>query len=368
MRVIVSGGGTGGHIYPALALIEQLVARDCAQRSEILYIGTQKGLESRIVPDHHIRFESIEIQGFKRSLSLSNFTTVALFVQSIKRCKALIREFKPDVVIGTGGYVSSSVLYAATRLHIPTVIHEQNSIAGMTNKFLGRFVDKIAISFPDAANEFPEKKKLVLTGNPRAQQVATVKANTQLADYGLDPKQPTLLIFGGSRGAAPINRAFIEAFDDLSQRAYQVLFVTGRVHYDQVQKNLQGKTSANIAIEAYIGDMPNLLPDITGIVGRAGATSIAEITALGVPSILIPSPYVTHDHQTKNAESLVKGGAALMLKEDQLSGRSLLRNADTLMQDHVLRRSMAAASKKLGQPKAADALIDVMIQLVKANS
>lgn len=364
MRVIISGGGTGGHIYPALALIQQLIEQKIATKDEILYVGTHKGLESRIVPDQGLAFEAIEIQGFKRSLTLKNFKTVSLFIQSIKRSKALIKKFKPDIVVGTGGYVSSSVLFAATRLNIPTVIHEQNSIAGVTNKFLARFVDKIAISFPDAANEFPEKKKIVLTGNPRAQQVAGVKANDRLQDFDLDPELPTLLIFGGSRGAEAINKAFVDAFGTLSQRAYQILFVSGQVHYDKIKQQLKKRHSANIAVVPYIDDMPSLLADVTGIVGRAGATSIAEITALGLPAILIPSPYVTHDHQTKNAESLVRAGAALMLKEDQLSHRSLLRNADTLMQDAVLRRSMAAASKKLGTPHAADDMIKIMMALV----
>lgn len=364
MRVIISGGGTGGHIYPALALIEQLIKQNISTKDEILYVGTHKGLESRIVPEQGLAFEAIRIQGFKRSLNLSNFKTISLFIQSIKRSKQLIRQFKPDIVVGTGGYVSSSVLYAATRMNIPTIIHEQNSIAGVTNKFLARFVDKIAISFPDAAKEFPEKKKIVLTGNPRAQQVAGVQANQRLKDFNLDPELPTLLIFGGSRGAEAINKAFVDGFADLSQRAYQVLFVSGQVHYDQIEKQLKKRHSKNIAVVPYISDMPSVLGDITGIVGRAGATSIAEITALGLPSILIPSPYVTHDHQTKNAESLVRAGAALMLKEDQLSHRSLLRNADTLMQDAVLRRSMATASKKLGTPHAADDIIAMMQSLV----
>lgn len=364
MRVIISGGGTGGHIYPALALIQQLIDQNIATKDDILYVGTHKGLESRIVPEQGLKFEAIEIQGFKRSLNLTNFKTVSLFIQSIKRSKDLIRQFKPDIVVGTGGYVSSSVLYAAARMKVPTIIHEQNSIAGVTNKFLARFVDKIAISFPDAAKEFPEKKKIVLTGNPRAQQVAGIQSNQRLESYHLDPAVPTLLIFGGSRGAEAINQAFVAAYGELSQRAYQVLFVTGQVHYDKIAQQLKKRHSKNIAVVPYITDMPSLLVDITGIVGRAGATSIAEITALGLPAILIPSPYVTHDHQTKNAESLVRAGAALMLREDQLSQRSLLRNADTLMQDAVLRRSMAAASKKLGTPKAADDLIKVMQELV----
>ena len=180
MRLLVSGGGTGGHIYPALALIEDLKEKD--PTAEILYVGTSRGLESRIVPDAGIDFKTIEIQGFKRSLSLKNLKTIYLFLKSVHDSKKIIKTFKPDVVVGTGGYVCGSVLYAAARMKIPTVIHEQNSIAGVTNKFLGHFVDKICICFDHAKDDFPEKEKIVFTGNPRAQQVVTIKKSDRLKE------------------------------------------------------------------------------------------------------------------------------------------------------------------------------------------
>ena len=197
MRLLVSGGGTGGHIYPALALIEDLKEKD--PTAEILYVGTSRGLESRIVPDVGIDFKTIEIQGFKRSLSLKNLKTIYLFLKSVHDSKKIIKTFKPDVVVGTGGYVCGSVLYAAARMKIPTVIHEQNSIAGVTNKFLGHFVDKICICFDHAKDDFPEKEKIVFTGNPRAQQVVKIKKSDRLKEFGLDPSKRTVLIFGGSR-------------------------------------------------------------------------------------------------------------------------------------------------------------------------
>ena len=183
MRVMISGGGTGGHIYPALALIERLKQRGLLDA--VLYVGTERGLESKIVPDQGIDFKTLEIQGFKRSMNLNgiktNLKTIELFMSSIKSAKKMIKEFKPDVVIGTGGYVSGSLLYAASRLKVPTIIHEQNSAAGVTNKFLARFVDKVAISFESVSDQFP-MHKVVLTGNPRAQQVAGMVPNERLSE------------------------------------------------------------------------------------------------------------------------------------------------------------------------------------------
>ncbi|MFC6296145.1 undecaprenyldiphospho-muramoylpentapeptide beta-N-acetylglucosaminyltransferase [Lactiplantibacillus daoliensis] len=365
MRLMISGGGTGGHIYPALALIEALKAKD--PQAQVLYVGTHRGLESRIVPERGIDFKTIKIQGFKRSLSLQNFKTVWLFLKSVGTARKYIKAFKPDVVVGTGGYVSGAVVFAASQMHIPTVIHEQNSVVGVTNKFLSHFVDKIGISFESARSQFPEKK-VVMTGNPRAQQVVNIKKTAALQSFGLQDDRPTVLIFGGSRGAAKINQATVEAIPELNQRAYQTLFVTGQVHYDKIKDSL-GKTALapNVKIKPYIKNMPAILPEIATILGRAGATSIAEITALGIPSILVPSPYVTNDHQTKNAQSLVNAGAAKLIKEADLDGKSLVKAVDSLMLDTAGREKMAANAKKLGMPDAANQLLKVLETAIQAH-
>lgn len=359
MRVVVSGGGTGGHIYPALALIEQLKKRDLLD--DVLYVGTERGLESRIVPQAGIKFATIELQGFKRSLSLTNVKTVQLFLGSIGKAKKILRDFQPDVVVGTGGYVSAAILYAATRLHIPTVIHEQNSVAGVTNKFLSHFVDKIAIAFPEVAATFPAKK-VVMTGNPRAQQVANLKSNDRLAEFGLTPKQRTLLIFGGSRGAPMINAAAVQALPTFANQPFQTLFVTGQRNYANVKKTLPA-LPAHVAVVPYIDDMPAILPDIALVVGRSGATSLAELTALGLPAVLIPSPNVTGNHQYINAESMAKAGAALVIKEDQLDDHFATTISELMQDDERLLR-MTRAAKALGVPDAADRLISVMQEVM----
>ncbi|APU71608.1 undecaprenyldiphospho-muramoylpentapeptide beta-N-acetylglucosaminyltransferase [Companilactobacillus crustorum] len=364
MRIIVSGGGTGGHIYPAMALIKRLKERNLIE--DVLYVGTEKGLESKIVKNAGLNFKTIEIQGFKRRLTLENAKTIKLFLSSIRKSRKIIKEFKPDVVIGTGGYVSSAIVYAAHTMHIPTVIHEQNTIAGVTNKFLAHFVDKIAIAFTEATDQFSEKKKIVFTGNPRAQEVIDIKKNDRLKEFDLVPDKDTVMIFGGSRGAKPINQATIDTMDKFVAANYQILFVTGRVHYDNVVKLIDDKylKSANVSVLPYIDNMPEILPDIKLIVGRSGATSIAEITALGIPAIFIPSPYVTHDHQTKNAMSVAKVNAAKVIAESELTSEKLFNEINQIMSDETLQKSMSDNSKKIGVPDAADRLIKVLTDLV----
>lgn len=367
MRIIVSGGGTGGHIYPALALIKQLQQRQLLD--EVLYVGTESGLEEKIITQEKINFQTIKVQGFKRQISWYNLQTLHLFLSSLGKAKQIIRLFRPDVVVGTGGYVSSSVVFAAHLLKVPTLIHEQNSVVGLTNEFLGYFVDKIAYAFNEVTNQFKKKEKLVFTGNPRAQEVASFQANLRLAEFGLQPQIPTVMIFGGSRGAAPINKTTIQILPQLAQRSYQVLFVTGQVHYNNVLKKVAKlNLKNNIKIVPYIDNMPAILPDLALVVGRSGATSIAELTVLGVPSIFIPSPYVTHDHQTKNAQSLVNKQAALMIPEKDLSSTRLLALIDQVLANHKLQAKLAQNARKLGVPDSSDRLISVLESLIKARS
>ncbi|GCF93967.1 UDP-N-acetylglucosamine--N-acetylmuramyl-(pentapeptide) pyrophosphoryl-undecaprenol N-acetylglucosamine transferase [Enterococcus florum] len=354
MKILVTGGGTGGHIYPALAFIRYV--KEIQPETEFLYVGTHRGLENKIVPETGIPFTTIKIQGFKRKLSWENLQTIKLFVASVNRSKGILREFKPDIVIGTGGYVSGAVVFAAARMKIPTIVHEQNSVPGMTNKFLSRFVDRVAISFPDAREYFPDNKT-ILVGNPRGQEVAYMKASDVLKEYGLDPNQPTVLVFGGSQGALKINQAMVEAIPQLSKKNYQVLYASGERYFEELSAQFPDrKRWKNISLQPYIKNMTEVMTSVELLIGRAGATSISEFTALGLPAILIPSPYVTNDHQTKNAQSLVKAGAVEMIKDTDLDGNRLIEAIDQIMEDPVLRTKMANASKKEGIPNAAERL------------
>lgn len=358
MKILVTGGGTGGHIYPALSLINEI--KNKQKDAEFLYVGTTKGLESRIVPSKGIPFETIEIQGLKRSLSFENVRTFYLFMKSLSEAKKIIKKFQPDIVLGTGGYVCAPMVYKASKMGIPTMIHEQNSVPGITNKFLSKYVDKVCVCFPEAESYFP-KEKVVLTGNPRAQEVAGVLPSNILADYGLDPEKPTVLIFGGSRGAQTIHRTFIEAYDSFKGKDYQVLYGAGKVYYQDLMEKLADREQLdNVSIQEYIEEMEKVLVNVDLIVGRAGATSLSEITALGIPSILIPSPNVTNNHQTKNAQSLVDTHAAILIRDTELTGEILVETVDQIMQDQEKRLQMKEASKAQGMPHAADDIYRLM--------
>ena len=353
----MTGGGTGGHIYPALAFIEYVKQVD--PTATFMYVGAKRGLENKILPKTDIAFKTLEIQGFKRSLSVDNLKTVHLFLKSVHEGKKILKAFQPDVVIGTGGYVSGAMVYAASRLKIPTIIHEQNSVAGVTNKFLARFVKGIAISFTDVAKYFPANK-VVMTGNPRAQQVADVQKSDILTTFGLTTTKKTVLVFGGSQGAKKINEAMLEALPLFAESSYQVLYATGERYFPLFEEQT---IPANVRVVPYLDNMSDILANVDLLVGRAGATSIAEFTALGLPSILVPSPYVTNDHQTKNALSLVNAGAAVMIKDAELTGDGLVKEVTTILDDETLRNKMAAAAKSLGHPDASTKLYQLVLKL-----
>lgn len=365
MRIVISGGGTGGHIYPALALIREIQKE--TKDAEFLYIGTKNGLESEIVPRENIPFKSIHITGFKRKLSFDNVKTILRFLKGVKDSRRLLKEFKPDIVIGTGGYVCGPVVYAAAKLRIPSIIHEQNSVPGLTNKFLSRYVQKIAICFEEAKDYFPGDK-VAFTGNPRASEVIGKDGIRGRLSAGLSTTMPAVLIFGGSRGARPINEAVVKSLSELGGKPYQVLYITGDVHFDSVKKEVElVGNPQNVVIKPFVHNMPEVLAGIDLVVSRAGATTLAEITSLGIPSILVPSPYVTNNHQEKNARSLSDNGAAELLLEKDLNSKSLIQHIDRILLNNENLTVMKKKAKEIGVPDSASRLYELMKQLVKGN-
>ena len=285
------------------------------------------------------------------------------FLTGVSKSKKLLKQFKPDVVIGTGGYVCGPVVYAASRLNVPTIIHEQNSVPGLTNKFLSRYVSKVAISFEESAQFFP-KEKVILTGNPRGSEVVSHIGSKAIQSLGIDPNKPVVLIFGGSRGAKAINEAVLKNIEALKDKPYQVIYITGEVHYQSVKDELDlVGTPPNIIVKPFIHNMPEILPAVDLVVSRAGATTIAELTALGIASILIPSPYVTNNHQEKNAQALVADGAAMMIKESELNGNTLLKTIDDIMLDGEKNKMMKEAAKRKGMPDSARRMFQIIKDL-----
>ncbi|BAU27490.1 UDP-N-acetylglucosamine-N-acetylmuramylpentapeptide N-acetylglucosamine transferase [Aneurinibacillus soli] len=363
MNIVISGGGTGGHIYPALALIQEIKQHE--PDSRVLYIGTERGLEANLVPKEGVPFESVYITGFKRSLSFENVKTILRFFKATSRAKKLIRDFKPDVVVGTGGYVCGPVVYAGHSLGIPTLIHEQNVIPGLTNKFLSRYTERVAVTFEGSAPHFPAEKT-VITGNPRASEVVRANGEAGLASLGVPAGKKYVLIVGGSRGAKAINDAVIQLVPHLREHVdYHIVYVTGEVHYEQTVKAI-GDVPPNMTIRPFIYNMPEVLAGVDLIVNRAGASFLAEITALGLPSILIPSPYVTNNHQEKNGRWLEEQGAACVILESELSGKTLMESIDSILKDESRARTMSVASRSLGQPDAAVLVYNELKAIMKA--
>lgn len=365
MKVIVSGGGTGGHIYPALSIIHEIKKQE--PNAEFLYIGTRKGLEFEIVQKEGIPFKAIDITGFKRSLSVDNIKTIIRFLRANQKAKRMIKSFQPDVVIGTGGYVCGPVVYAAAKLHIPTFIHEQNSVPGLTNKFLSRYVDKIFVQFQESVNMFP-KEKTIVVGNPRASVVVGADGDKGRQSLMIPKEKKIALIVGGSRGARPINEAVLSMLSELKNREYHVVYVTGTVHYDKVKEEIDRMEDVdNVTVVPFIHNMQEVLNSIHLIVSRAGATTLAEISVLGIPSILIPSPYVTNNHQEKNARALEQHQAAVVLLEQELTGERLLDEMDCIMLNKDVWETMHKASEKLGKKEAGFTIYKVMKEYVKGK-
>lgn len=357
MRVILTGGGSGGHIYPAIALIKALKQQD--QTIEVLYIGKKGATEERICKKEHIHFKGIQVRFLYRKLIYKNILTVIDFLRACQDVKQIMRDFKPDVVIGTGGYVSSPVMYTAAKLNIKTIIHEQNSVPGLTNKLLAKRVDAVAISFEESRRFF-KNKQIVLTGNPRAFEVIHTK-KADKSKLGLTKEKQFLLIFFGSLGAKYANLKMAEIIpliDEMDQ--LETIFVTGKSHYDDIILKLSNKRLKHVKVTDYLDNMPDYLSVCDLVVGRAGATSISELTALGIPAIYIPSPYVTNNHQEKNAAILSKQRAGILIKESELQADYMIQTIKGLLKDQKLLTSMGENAKKLANISGTKELINLI--------
>lgn len=358
MRVVVSAGGTGGHIYPALAIINIIKKRE--PNSEILYIGTTDRMESTIVPELGYNYVGLDIKGLNRHNPFKNISVFNGFIKAVKKAKIIINDFKPDVVLGVGGYVTLPVIYAAHSLKIKTFIHEQNSIPGLSNKLLNKKVNAIGVSLPSSLKYF-DKKKTTYTGNPRSEEVINVSV-VDKKKYGLDKNKKLVLFVMGSLGSNTVNNMMKDILPKFSKKKYEVLFVTGKNYFDEYQKIED--IPANVKLVPYLNDMLGIMKNSDLIISRAGASTIAEITTLGLPSILIPSPYVTHNHQEENAKVLEEAGACIIIKEKDLNSDILLKNIDLILNDEKKYKEMVERNKKLGIVDSATRIYKIIKDLV----
>lgn len=368
MRFVLTGGGTGGHIYPALAIARGL--KDRYPGAEILYLGNSSGMESDIVPKEGIPFTGIAAAGLERKLSLRNLLVLYQAWQGLRQAGKILRSWKPDVVIGTGGYVCGPVMLAAAFRRIPTLIHEQNALPGITNRILSRFASRIAITFAASAGYFPRREKVRLTGLPVRPEILQADKASGLNKLGFEPGRFFLFSFGGSRGARTINKAMVEVIKSFADDArLNILHATGTTGYQEFLEDcaafgLDLVKLSNIRIMPYVDNMHDALAaDL--VISRAGAATLAELTALGIPSILIPYPYASENHQEFNARALEKEGAAIVVLDSQLSGSLLCGKINELLSDRGRLSAMSVASKNIGRINALEDIMKCVDELIK---
>lgn len=361
MRVVISAGGTGGHIYPALAIINKIKEKE--KKCDILYIGTTDRMEKDIVPKLGVKYVGIEMEGINRKKLLSNISVFIKYKKAINKAKKAIKEFKPDVVIGVGGYITAPVLIAAHKLKIKTVIHEQNSVPGVSNKLISKYADKICVSLPNTVSYF-NKEKTVYTGNPRSEEIINIKPALK-KDFGLDEDKKLVLIVMGSLGSTTMTKKIKELVPHFKDKDYQVLIVTGKSYYGEFKKiNL----SKNVKIVPFLENMINLLKKTDLIISRAGASTIAEITAIGLPSILVPSPYVTNNHQYLNAKELEDYKASKLVSEKDFCPEVIVSLVDDILNNKTLYNEMKKNSLKLGVPSSATKFYDEVKKVIKEEA
>ena len=365
MKIIIAAGGTGGHLYPALA-IAQMLLKD--KDIELLFIGGKKSLEEKKVRGLGIPFKAILVRKFERgqiiSLPLFILNLCIACVQSL----FIVIKFKPDIVVGMGGYVSGSVLLTSALCGMPTLIHEQNTIAGLTNRILSRFVRRICITFEASTKYFPADK-IEFTGNPVREEVLSSQRNSSILKLGLDSNKKTVLVFGGSRGARKINLTLVDALKFLGSSNLQILHITGPEDYELI-KSLTSTlhlSPCTLHLYSYLDNMWDALASADLVISRAGATSIAEITAKGLPSILIPYPYASENHQEINSRILEKIGAAKVLLDRELTGERLAREISGLIGDDEKLKRMAIQSKSSGKPDATQKIVNIIYRVAKKH-
>jgi UDP-N-acetylglucosamine--N-acetylmuramyl-(pentapeptide) pyrophosphoryl-undecaprenol N-acetylglucosamine transferase len=367
-KAIITGGGTGGHIYPALTVASALIARGW----DILYLGSTQGLESRLIPEEGIDYISVEVSALPRKISPAILSSLYSNTRGFFQARRLIGKYRPDLVLGTGGFVTGPVVLAASLLKIPTVIHEQNVYPGLTNRLLSYRVNRIALNFAAADSYFSRKvrHKLRVTGNPVRDVILTTTLKEGLEKLGLKNGRKNLLVFGGSQGSRTINRAMEEILKRMSEfSSLQVIHITGQEHYNNFLKKagelgIDLDKETNYLVIPYLTGMEFAYAVADLIVSRAGATGIAEITVRGIPAILIPYPYATGNHQKYNAVNLAECGAAVMIEDRNLTGELLLKTVADLIKDDQRLEKMKRNSRQLGQPDAEARLISLIEELV----
>ncbi|MET0946336.1 MAG: undecaprenyldiphospho-muramoylpentapeptide beta-N-acetylglucosaminyltransferase [Flavobacterium sp.] len=357
-KFILSGGGTGGHIYPAIAIANELKTQ--FPDAEFLFVGAQDKMEMQKVPQAGYEIKGLWIAGLQRKLTLQNLMFPLKLATSLLESRRIIKQFKPNVVIGTGGFASGPLLQAAGSAGIPTVIQEQNSFPGITNKLLSKRANAICVAYENLERFFP-KEKIVLTGNPVRQDLIDIesKRNEAITFYGLDPNKKTLLVLGGSLGARRVNQLIEKELQNMLSQNVQIIWQCGKLYFEDYKKHQQ----QHVRVVDFIERMDFVYAAADVIISRAGASSVSELCIVGKPVIFIPSPNVAEDHQTKNAQAIVDAKGAILLKESDLDSQfSIVFEA--LMKDDGKQKQLSANIKKLAMPNATKVIVEEIKKLL----
>ncbi|MCB9657009.1 MAG: undecaprenyldiphospho-muramoylpentapeptide beta-N-acetylglucosaminyltransferase [Sandaracinaceae bacterium] len=355
-KVIVAGGGTGGHLFPGLAVVEELRRRD--PQVEILFVGTERGIEARVLPPRGERLETMEVTPLKGQSPIALMKSVARLPGALGRASALVRDFGPDLVLGVGGYASGPLLLAASRLGVPTALLEQNAHVGLTNRLLAGRVGRAYVTFQETFARFGEQRAR-LVGNPVRRDFVSAAQRAVTDPVGFEARATDILVLGGSQGARALNQTVPAALAKagLAGGTVRVVHQSGAAMRDEVEQRYR-ELGVNAEVKTFIDDMARAYANAAIIVGRAGATTLAEICAVGRPAVLIPFPFAADDHQGKNAEALQAAGAAVCVREEGLTPEGLGALVRDLLADAPRRRAMSDAARGLGRPDAAAAIVD----------
>ena len=367
MKVIIAAAGTAGHINPGLSIANTIKKND--PTAQIIFVGTKRGLENDLVPRAGYELKTIEAYG----ITLSNTTKAFKILKGYKQAKSIIKEFKPDIVIGTGGYICGPVLTEASKMNIPTMLHESNAFPGKAVKFLAKHTNTILVAFEDAKNRIEGAKKIVVTGTPtkiNKLNLTETERNNIIKNVGLNPQKPILLVFGGSQGAKKINDAMIELIKEKMNSKYQIIWAAGPKQYDGIKEELE-KANINInnikntKIVPYIYNMEEVMNVSDVILARSGAMTITEISNLGKPSILIPLPNVSHNHQLYNAKVLENIGAAKIILNDELEAKKLSKEIEDIILNKNKVEEMGKKALEKSTTKVEEKIYEEIKKLVK---
>lgn len=364
LRVLLAAGGTGGHVYPAIAIAD--AAKELSADTDVLFVGTRDRMEWQAVPGAGYDIKSVWISGFHRRLTPQNLLFPVKLAVSLIQSFSILKRFKPDVVVACGGFAAGPVGWVAAKLGIPIAIQEQNSYPGVTNRLLAKHAAKIFTAF-EAAGEFLPKQKIELTGNPVRSSLSVQNKQDALKHFGLSDERPVLLILGGSGGALALNESMAARLDEMhNENGIQIIWQCGEKYYEDLSESIDEEKYPNLRLLGYINDMPAAYGAATLVLTRAGASTCSELMMIGKPSVLVPSPNVAGDHQTKNASAMVKEGASVLISEIDLE-QALSDRVPSLLQDDEKLQKMSDAALKLAKPDAATQIAEQLFELAKDN-